>query len=50
MSLTGQDLQSALTILGNDLSSNDTIINALQSLTSTHTTDISSNNDNIDAL
>ena len=45
MSLTGQDLQSTLTILRNDISSNDTIINALQSLTSSHTTDISSNND-----
>jgi hypothetical protein len=50
MSLTGQDLQSTLTILGNHISSNDTIINALQLLTATHTTEIVSNDTDIAAL
>jgi hypothetical protein len=37
MTLRGQDLQTTLSILGNQLGSNDTMINALQLLTATHT-------------
>ena len=50
MTLTGQDLQSTLTISGNQIGSNDTMINALQSLTSSHTTEIISNDEDITAL
>ena len=50
MSLTGQDLQSKLTSLGNDISSNADDIDGLKLLTSTHTSDISSNADDIDGL
>jgi hypothetical protein len=41
MTLTGQDLQSTLTILGNDISSNDTDTNALRLITASHTSEIS---------
>ena len=50
MSLTGQDLQSTLTTLTNNIISNDGDISALQLLTGTHTTEIISNDEDIAAL
>ena len=49
MSLKGQDLQTALTSLGNDISSNADDIDGLQLLTSTHTSDINGKQDKLKA-
>ena len=50
ITLSGNDLQTTLGTLRDDIISKNDDIDALQLLTSTHTSEISSNNDDIDAL
>ena len=48
MSLTGQDLQSTLTILEGRLDTEEPKISALETLTASHTSQISSNDNKVD--